>query len=96
LFYKTKYLTAVKKNASNKFAESIKFFLLGHSDYLVNCVRVNRVVEASVQIVKKINHLKGRRACGYRREANDVREINRDLSKLFGIDGHAELQFFGD
>lgn len=65
-------------------------------DYLVNRVRVNRVVEASVEIVEKINHLKGCRTRGYRREANDVREINRDLAKLFGIDGHAELQFLGD
>lgn len=64
--------------------------------YLVDGVRVNRVVEAGVEIVEKIDHLKGRRARGYCRETDNVREINRDLAKFFGIDGHSELQLFGD
>lgn len=67
-----------------------------HYDYLVNRVRINRVVEASIQIIEKINHLKRRRTRGYRCEANDVREVNGNFAKLFRIDRHAELQFFGD
>lgn len=68
----------------------------GSYHYLINRVRVNRVVEAGIEIVEKVNHLKGCRTRGYGCEANDVREINRDLAKLLGIDGHAELQFLGD
>lgn len=66
------------------------------SPYLVDRVCVNCVVEASVEIVEKIDHLKGCRARGYCRETDNVGEINRDLAKLLGVDGHAELQFLGD
>lgn len=65
-------------------------------NYLVDCVRVNRVVEAGVQVVEEIDHLKGRWACGYRREANDVREVNCDFAEFLGIDWHTEFQLFGD
>jgi len=64
--------------------------------YLVDRVRVDRVVEAGVQVIEKVDHLKRRRARGYRREADNVREVDGDLAELLGVDGHAELQLLGD
>lgn len=87
---------AKRRREYNSSGKAFGYALTTHWIYLVDRVRVNCVVETSVQIVEEIDHLKGRRARGYRREADNVRKVNRDLAKLLGVDGHAELQFFGD
>lgn len=88
----TKLQVLPSLNFVNKLIEKSRDYF----NYLVDRVSVNRVVEAGVQVVEKIDHLKGRRARGYRCETDNVRKVDRDLPKLFRVDGHAELQFFGD
>ena len=57
--------------------------------YLVNIEFINCCVEASVEIVEKVDDLHGGAASGQRGEAHDVAEVNGGGSEGLGDDGLA-------
>lgn len=63
--------------------------------HLVHVIGVYGGIEAGVQVVQQVHHLHGRAVGGYRREANDVAEVDGDFGELFRLDGEAQLEPVG-
>lgn len=66
-----------------------------HHGYLVDIIGVYSGVEASVQVVKEVDHLEWRRVRRDGREANDVREVDRHFPEVLWVHRHTKLQFVG-